>query len=488
MADDKKNIPEAAPPAEAPAPAVENAAVPEQSAPEPVLTDAEAVMLEHEGQAALFEMGEAVPDPADAVTHTEVEEPAAPEVPKAGKEQAQPPAPGEDDPAPAHSGKVVDFAAARDEAAKEEKKAVKQKPPTEKDKAAKPGRGRPPKESRATPNKVKPSKTEKAVPEQTKPPKAGKTHAAPEEKVAPPAPEVPPTPRDATRAEKEEIVYLDLSDLHPFKDHPFGVRDDAEMKSLVESVRNGGVNQPALVRPREGGGYEIIAGHRRQMASQLAGYRNMPCIVRNMTDDEAILAMTDDNLRQRETILPSEKALSLKMQYEAIKHQGARGDSAEAGKLSLESVGQRNGMSVKTVQRYIWLNDLVPELKQTMDDGKLSFTPAVEISRVRPKHQKYIAVSIEGQQASPSKGQAKRLRELDKENKLSPDVIDGILCEEKKKEDRDVIITGAELEKFFGKEATPRQMKDQIMTLLEDWKERQPPELAKPDKKMDMEK
>ena len=314
------------------------------------------------------------------------------------------------------------------------------------------------------------------------------THAAPEEKAAPPAPEVPPAPRDATRAEKEEIVYLDLSDLHPFKDHPFGVRDDAEMKSLVESVRNGGVNQPALVRPREGGGYEIIAGHRRQMASQLAGYRNMPCIVRNMTDDEAILAMTDDNLRQRETILPSEKALSLKMQYEAIKHQGARGDSAEAGKLSLESVGQRNGMSVKTVQRYIWLNDLVPELKQTMDDGKLSFTPAVEISRVRPKHQKYIAVSIEGQQASPSKGQAKRLRELDKENKLSPDVIDGILCEEKKKEDRDVIITGAELEKFFGKEATPRQMKDQIMTLLEDWKERQPPELAKPDKKMDMEK
>ncbi len=305
----------------------------------------------------------------------------------------------------------------------------------------------------------------------------------------PPAPEVPPTPRDATRAEKErEIVYLDLSDLHPFKDHPFGVRDDAEMKSLVESVRNGGVNQPALVRPREGGGYEIIAGHRRQMASQLAGYRNMPCIVRNMTDDEAILAMTDDNLRQRETILPSEKAMSLKMQYEAIKHQGARGDSAEAGKLSLESVGQRNGMSVKTVQRYIWLNDLVPELKQTMDDGKLSFTPAVEISRVRPKHQKYIAVSIEGQQASPSKGQAKRLRELDKENKLSPDVIDGILCEEKKKEDRDVIITGAELEKFFGKEATPRQMKDQIMMLLEDWKERQPPELAKPDKKMDMEK
>ncbi len=475
MADDKKNIPDVSPPTEASAPTAEVAAVPEPLAPDPVLTDAEAVMLEHEGQAALFEMGETVPDPADAVTRAEVEESAAPEVPKAEKEQVQSPTPGKDDPTPAHSGKVVDFAAARNEAVKDEKKALKQKLPKEKGKATKPGKDRPP-------------KAEKAAPEQTKPPKAGKTHAAPEEKAAPPAPEVPPTPRDATRAEKEEIVYLDLSDLHPFKDHPFGVRDDAEMKSLVESVRNGGVNQPALVRPREGGGYEIIAGHRRQMASQLAGYRNMPCIVRNMTDDEAILAMTDDNLRQRETILPSEKAMSLKMQYEAIKHQGARGDSAEAGKLSLESVGQRNGMSVKTVQRYIWLNDLVPELKQTMDDGKLSFTPAVEISRVRPKHQKYIAVSIEGQQASPSKGQAKRLRELDKENKLSPDVIDGILCEEKKKEDRDVIITGAELEKFFGKEATPRQMKDQIMTLLEDWKERQPPELAKPDKKMDMEK
>ena len=475
MADDKKNIPDVSPPTEASAPTAEVAAVPEPLAPDPVLTDAEAVMLEHEGQAALFEMGETVPDPADAVTRAEVEESAAPEVPKAEKEQVQSPTPGKDDPTPAHSGKVVDFAAARNEAVKDEKKALKQKLPKEKGKATKPGKDRPP-------------KAEKAAPEQAKPPKAGKAHAVPEEKAAPPAPEVPPTPRDATRAEKEEIVYLDLSDLHPFKDHPFGVRDDAEMKSLVESVRNGGVNQPALVRPREGGGYEIIAGHRRQMASQLAGYRNMPCIVRNMTDDEAILAMTDDNLRQRETILPSEKALSLKMQYEAIKHQGARGDSAEAGKLSLESVGQRNGMSVKTVQRYIWLNDLVPELKQTMDDGKLSFTPAVEISRVRPKHQKYIAVSIEGQQASPSKGQAKRLRELDKENKLSPDVIDGILCEEKKKEDRDVIITGAELEKFFGKEATPRQMKDQIMTLLEDWKERQPPELAKPDKKMDMEK
>ena len=367
------------------------------------------------------------------------EEQAPPEMPGKAPEMEQAEIPDVGG-APAPSAKVIDLSAVRSAPEKDAPPDIPKEPeappvsvteyskqewekPMPEPEKPKPKRGRPAKAEKAAPaepgakkeekaekpRRGRPPKAEKTAPEQTDPPKAGKTHAAPEEKAAPPAPEVPPTPRDATRGEKEEIVYLDLSDLHPFKDHPFGVRDDAEMKSLVESVRNGGVNQPALVRPREGGGYEII-------------------------------------------------------------------------------VGQRNGMSVKTVQRYIWLNDLVPELKQTMDDGKLSFTPAVEISRVRPKHQKYIAVSIEGQQASPSKGQAKRLRELDKENKLSPDVIDGILCEEKKKEDRDVIITGAELEKFFGKEATPRQMKDQIMTLLEDWKERQPPELAKPDKKMDMEK
>ena len=161
MADDKKNIPDVASPTEAPAPTVEKAAVPEPPAPDPVLTDAEAVMLEQEGHAALFEMGDAVPDPADTVTLAEVEEPAAPEAPKAEKEQAQPPDPGKDAPAPAHSGKVVDFSAARDEAAKEEKKAVKQKPPTEKDKPAKLGRGRPPKADKTAPDKPKPSKRDK---------------------------------------------------------------------------------------------------------------------------------------------------------------------------------------------------------------------------------------------------------------------------------------------------------------------------------------
>ena len=237
----------------------------------------------------------------------------------------------------------------------------------------------------------------------------------------------PSAPRDATRAEKEEIVYLNLSDLHPFKNHPFGVRDDAEMQGLVESVKAAGVNQPALVRPREDGGYEIIAGHRRQRASELAGFANMPCIVRNMTDDEAILAMTDDNLRHRERILPTEKAQSLKMQVEAIKHQGSRPgeEDKDAGKRSTQVVGDRNGMNYKQVQRYIRLTELVPDLQKMVDEKKLAFTPAVEISFIRPKNQRYIAVSIEGQQSSPSLSQAQKMRELDKDGKLNGDVIDG---------------------------------------------------------------
>lgn len=210
------------------------------------------------------------------------------------------------------------------------------------------------------------------------------------------------------------------------------------MKGLAESVKDNGVHQPALVRPREGGGYEIIAGHRRQRASELAGFANMPCIVRNMTDDEAILAMTDDNLRHREKILPMEKAQSLKMQVEAISHQGAKLEGVAAGdvgKRSTEIVGERNGMNYKQVQRYIRLTELVPELQSMVNEKKLSFTPAVEISFIKPKNQRFIAVSIEGEQASPSLSQAQELRKLDKDGKLNGDVIDGILSREKKEVD-----------------------------------------------------
>jgi len=263
------------------------------------------------------------------------------------------------------------------------------------------------------------------------------------------------------------------------------------MKALVESVKAGGVNQPALVRPTEDGGYEIIAGHRRQKASELAGYFEMPCIIREMTDDEAIIAMTDDNLRQRSEILPSEKAQSLKMQFEAIKHQGARDTSgqnvpkADVGKRSIEIVGERNGINGKTVQRYIKLNDLVPDLKKAVDEKKMGFTPAVEISFISPKNQNLIAVSIDGQ-SSPSLSQAQRMRELDGKGLLNGDVIDGILCEQKKEELK-VIITGKELETYFGKDKTPQAMKEQIIKLLDEWAGKEKA-ITPPEKKADLEK
>ena len=374
MADDKKTIgPDVSAPTEAPersgpAPNLSDTAAPASLGPEE-LTVEEQLILEHEGQAALFEMGEAIPDAPESPSVT------IPEQPEPDKDDKQTASPGKDDPNPAPTGKVVDFAAARDEVAKEEKKALKQKPPTEKDKTAKPGRGRPPKDGKAAPDKAKPPKPRdkksqsKPVPEKPAVDKGGApagTEVTPE----------PSAPRDATRAKKEEIVYLNLSDLHPFKNHPFGVRDNAEMQGLVESVKATGVNQPALVRPREDGGYEIIAGHRRQRASELAGFANMPCIVRNMTDDEAILAMTDDNLRHRERILPTEKAQSLKMQVEAIKHQGSRPgeEDKDAGKRSTQVVGDRNGMNYKQVQRYIRLTELVPDLQKMVDEKKLAFT------------------------------------------------------------------------------------------------------------------
>ncbi len=504
MADDKKNIgPEVETPTEAP--------TQDFPGPEPALTEEEAAILEHEGRAALFEMGELFPDMSEPIMGSpdlfdmgdpapdDKAEPAVPEAPDvtppenpaSEKEGQQTAIPGMDDPALAPSGKVVDFAAAREQAEQGEKPKRGRRPKAEKAEQAGLEEKKPDK-----PRKGRAAKKDQEAPEQGKPKKT-KAEKAPTDKAAgggapavaeSPAAEAPSEPRDATRAVEEKIVYLDLTELHPFKDHPFGVRNDAEMQSLVESVRAGGVNQPALVRPREDGGYEIIAGHRRQMASELAGYKNMPCIVRNMTDDEAILAMTDDNLQHRDKILPTEKALAIKQQYEAIKHQGARGDDESAGKLSLESVGQRNNMSVKTVQRYIWLNDLVPDLKKIMDEGRLSFTPAVEISRIRPKHQQYIAVSIEGQQSSPTKSQASKLREMDQKNQLNADVIDAVLSQEKSKEGFDVIISSAELAEFFGKDKTPREMKDQIMALLSEWKEKQPPELGKPEKKTDLEK
>lgn len=350
--------------------------------------------------------------------------------------------------------------------------------------AGKTEKGRAPKKGKEPPAKPKAPKKEKA-------PRAPKDKGGGGGPASSPAAGAPTTPalepRDASRGSEEKIVYLNLSELHAFKNHPFKVRDDVEMQALVESVKDKGVHQPALVRPREGGGYEIVTGHRRQKASELAGFANMPCIVREMTDDEAKLAMTDDNLRHREKLLPSEKAAALQQQFEAISHQGVAGDDKE-GKLSMEIVGKRNGMSGKTVQRYRWLNDLVPELRELMDGGKLSFTPAVEISRIKPGNQKYIAVAIEGEQASPSVSQAQTLRKLDQAGELNHDKIDGILSQPKKEVEDKVIITTAELEKYFGKGTEAREMKDKILELLGDWKEKQPPELGKGEKKAERDK
>ena len=475
MADNKMNIPDAGKVDDPPKPGkVEPVKVdsPVQDQPTPAKT--EAPVVEDVPKVVAPPAAEA---PKDKGTSAPSKEGTPP-----GKDEKQTTIPGMEDPAPA--GKVVDFTAARDGATKgkpPEKAAApdKDKQADKAKDAAKPRRGRPPKA-----DKAKPQPRDKMS--QSKPP-AGK--GAPVKAEAPTATEQPPAPRDAARGVKEEIVYLNLAELHPFKNHPFGVRDDAEMQGLVESVKAAGVNQPALVRPREGGGYEIIAGHRRQRASELAGFVNMPCIVRNMTDDEAILAMTDGNLRHRERILPTEKAAALKQQVEAIKHQGARPgeDDRDAGKRSTQIVGDRNGMNYKQVQRYIRLTELVPDLQKMVDEKQLSFTPAVEISFIHPRHQKYIAVAIEGQASSPSLSQAQKMRELDKEGKLNGDVIDGILSEQKKEVDK-VIINSAELEKYFGKDKTPREMKDTILALLDEWKEKQPPELGKPDKKKDMEK
>jgi len=253
----------------------------------------------------------------------------------------------------------------------------------------------------------------KIAPETAQPPAVATTIPEPKVTPAPTTPtkpeivnEPPPPepPKDATRSgEAETIVYIDHADLHPFKDHPFQVRDDDAMKTLVASVKDRGVDQPAIVRPREEGGYELVAGHRRQHASELAGLKNVPCVVRNMTDDEAILAMAESNFNQRDQILPSERAQALKMQLDAIKRQGSRFDGVakgDVGKRSNEIVADRNKMAVKQVQRYISLNKLVPDLMKLVDDKKIPFTAAVELSYIKPKNQNYIAVAIVGNTSS----------------------------------------------------------------------------------------
>ena len=357
------------------------------------------------------------------------------------------------------------------------------KVPTPAEKSNKPTA--PPKVSKSQKPKELPKSTEKPKPPGKPTPKPQATTKATQKSKVPPElakseEKAPPTKPAPTLRKGEKIVNLKLSDLRPFKNHPFSVKDDAEMLAMVESVRDKGVTQPAIVRPREDGGYEIVSGHRRQRASELAGLAAVPCIVRNLTDEEATLQMVEDNLNQRDYILPSERAKALKMQFEAIKKQGVKGD----GRRSDEVVGERNGMSGKQVQRYIKLNDLCPELLKLVDEKKIAFSPAVHLAFIKTTNQVYIADTIESLQASPNLSQAKRMHELDEQNMLKPDVIDGIMLEEKKEVDN-VIISSKELEEFFPKTATPRDMKEQIMTLLQDWSKTKPKEQAKPAKDSD---
>ena len=313
--------------------------------------------------------------------------------------------------------------------------------------------------------------------------------APPPEIKLPPMPEVPPRP-----VEEGKIVYLKMAELHPFhtfREHPYKVQDDKAMDDLVGTIKEHGIMTPATVRPeKDGKGYEIIAGHRRHHGGTRAGLEEMPCIVREMTDLEAVREMRNSN-KQRGEPLPSELAKLLDLELEAIKRQGARPKNekeAEAlGKLSVEIVGKEHDMNYKKVLRYVRLNHLVPELLEKVDAKSMGFMPSVELSYIKPENQRLIAVSIDGEVASPTVKQAKRLRELDQEGLLNGDVIDGILSEEKREVDN-VIISTDELNKYFGKEVTPAKMKAQILALLDEWKEKQPPELAKPEKKNELDK
>lgn len=381
---------------------------------------------------------------------------------------------------PGKAAKVVDDKQPKPPA----KDAVKKEPPAP---------TKAPKQRKVTKDKAVPAKTDSAKAVKAPKDKAPAKSEPPASKAEPPAKAEPvAAPRSQ---EVEQVVYIKLSELHPFKNHPFQVRDDDEMRAMVESVKDKGITNAAVVRPREGGGYEMVSGHRRMKASELAGFADMPCIVRNLTDEQAITQMVEDNTTQRESILPSERAKALKMQLEAIKRQGARGDLAtsgqdgpklENGQRSNQIVADRNKMAVKQVQRYIKLNDLIPDLMKMVDAKKIAFTPAVELSYIKPKNQRYIAIAIEGQQSAPSLSQAQRMRELDQKNMLNGDVIDGIMLEEKKEVDK-VIISSQELSQYFGKDKTPREMKDQILKLLDEWKGKQR-EIAKPEKKAEQEK
>ena len=275
-------------------------------------------------------------------------------------------------------------------------------------------------------------------------------------------------------AKLEKIQILPLAELHPFRNHPYQVRDDDEMDKMVDSVKEYGVMTPAIVRPRKDGGYEIVAGHRRCHASQRAGVETMPCIVRDMDDDTAIILMVDSNC-QREHILPSEKAKAYEMKLAAIKRQGQRRDLTSGQvvqKLSVQEVADGSGEGYKTVQRFIRLNKLTPELMKMVDDGKLKTTPAVELSYLTPEEQEDFLSYMESEGCTPSLSQAQKLKEASKESVLTPEKIQHIMAAKPpsvKPRDPQLMIPVAKVERYFPKGFTSDQMQQVIVKLLENY-------------------
>ena len=274
----------------------------------------------------------------------------------------------------------------------------------------------------------------------------------------------------------ERVQIIPLSELHPFPDHPFSVRDDNDiMKETLDSVKARGILTPAIARPREDGGYELVAGHRRKRACELAGLDAMPVIVRDLDRDEAIIIMVDTNI-QRENISPIEKAKALKMKLEAIKRQGARTDltctqvgDKLSGKKSVQIVAEGAGESPTQVQRYIRLTELSPELQQMVDEKKIAMTPAVEISYLKPEEQALLVETMESEQATPSLSQAQRMKRMSQEGKLDEDTMLSVMSEQKKPEVERIVFTGDTLRKYFPRSYTPKKMEETIINLLEGW-------------------
>ena len=273
--------------------------------------------------------------------------------------------------------------------------------------------------------------------------------------------------------QREQVQQIPIGELFPFKNHPFKVLDDESMQRTVESVEQYGVLSPLIARPRPEGGYEIISGHRRQHAAQLAGLDALPVIVRQMDDDAAVLLMVDSNL-QRENILPSERAFAYKMKLEAIKNQGARSDLTsgqivQKSKLSIERVAEDAGEGYKTVQRFIRLTNLIPELLDMVDEKKIAFNPAVELSYLDESQQRDFLEAMNDTQNAPSLSQAQRLKKLALEGHFSYDAAFAVMGEAKKDELDKVVIKNETLRKYFPRSYTPKQMEDTIIKLLEQW-------------------